>query len=74
MFSRILSAVAFSIFIFNAQIIFPHNLSKSTLMNPDVHHSLFLETKSYFYNEGINNFDFNTRPNERIIIDTANTD
>ena len=74
MSSSILSAAIFLIFIFNAQIIFPHNLSKSTLMNPDVHHSLLLETESSYYNDGLNNFNFNAQTHERIILDTANTD
>lgn len=76
MFSRILSAVVFLIFIYNAQIIFPHNLlsTQTTIQNPNVHHSLLLETESTYYNDGINNFNFNTPPNERIILDSANTD
>ncbi|MFZ0454467.1 MAG: hypothetical protein WCE54_22465 [Ignavibacteriaceae bacterium] len=74
MFSRILYSAIFLIFIFNVQIIFPHNLSKSTFENPDMHHPLILETESSYYNDGINNFNFNTQTNERLLLDTANTD
>ena len=76
MFSRILRAVVILIFIYNAQIIFPHNLSstQTTLQNPDFHHSLLLETESSYYNDGINNFNFNTLSNEKMILDSANTD
>ena len=75
MFSRILGA-AILLLTFNTQIIFPHNLtsSKTNLENPSIHHPLLLETESSYYNDGINNPDFNEHPYDGLILDTANSD
>lgn len=76
MLSRILSTSILLIFVLNAQIIFPHNISSSNaeLRNPDIHHSLLLETESSYYNEGINKINFASQQNGNFILDSANTD
>lgn len=76
MFSRILSALIVLLFILNAQIVFPHNIpsSKTTLQNPDIHHPLLLETESSFYNDGINDVNFDLQHSKNLILDTADTD
>ncbi len=76
MFNRIISALILFIFILNAQIVFPHDISssKATLQNHDIHHSLVLETESSLYNDGINNVNFDSQQFGNLILDTANTD
>jgi hypothetical protein len=76
MFNRIISSTILVMLLFNTQIIFPHNLSspKTALQDPDIHHSLLLETESSYYNNGINANDFIAQPYERLIQDTANSD
>jgi hypothetical protein len=76
MFHKISSASFLIIFIFNARMVYPHNLpaAETALQNPEIHHSLLLETESSYDINGMNNLNFNSQSYENLLMDSINTD